>query len=112
MSDDPPVIAPLSSPLRIKRGRLRHKQPTHPVLVRDVSGALVLYGDTLKPYPDAFVGTTLGGTWRIGKGGLLKDPYDASRVAGLLQDWLDNNLPTLVERLVREEIERVARGAG
>jgi len=28
----------------------------------------------------------------------------------LLQDWLDNNLPVLVERLVREEIERVARG--
>ncbi|MGC4025881.1 MAG: DUF2497 domain-containing protein [Mesorhizobium sp.] len=29
----------------------------------------------------------------------------------MLQEWLDNNLPTLVERLVREEIERVARGA-
>lgn len=29
----------------------------------------------------------------------------------LLQDWLDNNLPLLVEKLVREEIERVARGA-
>jgi len=29
----------------------------------------------------------------------------------MLQDWLDNNLPTLVERLVREEIERVARGS-
>lgn len=28
----------------------------------------------------------------------------------MLQDWLDNNLPSLVERLVREEIERVARG--
>lgn len=28
----------------------------------------------------------------------------------MLQDWLDNNLPTLVEKLVREEIERVARG--
>lgn len=28
----------------------------------------------------------------------------------LLQEWLDDNLPTLVERLVREEIERVARG--
>jgi cell pole-organizing protein PopZ len=28
----------------------------------------------------------------------------------MLQDWLDNNLPMLVERLVREEIERVARG--
>jgi cell pole-organizing protein PopZ len=28
----------------------------------------------------------------------------------MLQDWLDNNLPLLVENLVREEIERVARG--
>ena len=28
----------------------------------------------------------------------------------MLQEWMDNNLPTLVERLVREEIERVARG--
>ena len=28
----------------------------------------------------------------------------------MLQEWLDNNLPILVERLVREEIERVARG--
>lgn len=27
----------------------------------------------------------------------------------MLRDWLDDNLPTLVERLVREEIERVAR---
>jgi uncharacterized protein len=29
----------------------------------------------------------------------------------MLQDWLDNNLPRMVERLVREEIERIARGA-
>ncbi len=28
----------------------------------------------------------------------------------MLQEWLDDNLPPLVERLVREEIERVARG--
>ncbi|MBO1039256.1 PopZ family protein [Brucella pituitosa] len=28
----------------------------------------------------------------------------------MLQSWLDNNLPPLVERLVREEIERVVRG--
>lgn len=29
----------------------------------------------------------------------------------MLQEWLDNSLPQLVERLVREEIERIARGA-
>jgi cell pole-organizing protein PopZ len=28
---------------------------------------------------------------------------------GMLKHWLDTNLPPLVERLVREEIERVAR---
>ena len=27
----------------------------------------------------------------------------------MLQEWLDNNLPTMVERLVREEIERVSQ---
>ncbi len=28
----------------------------------------------------------------------------------MLKQWLDSNLPLMVERLVREEIERVARG--
>lgn len=53
--------------------------------------------------------------------GELSDAFAASRrrsfdeiaeemMRPMLQDWLDNNLPTLVERLVREEIERVARG--
>ena len=30
---------------------------------------------------------------------------------GMLKQWLDENLPALVERLVREEIQRVARNA-
>lgn len=53
--------------------------------------------------------------------GELTDAFAASRrksfdeiaeemLRPMLQDWLDNNLPTLVERLVREEIERIARG--
>ena len=29
----------------------------------------------------------------------------------MLKNWLDENLPTIVERLVRSEIERVARGS-
>ena len=28
----------------------------------------------------------------------------------MLKTWLDDNLPSMVERLVRAEIERVARG--
>jgi len=33
-------------------------------------------------------------------------------LAPLLKTWLDDNLPRLVERLVRTEIERVSRGRG
>jgi cell pole-organizing protein PopZ len=29
----------------------------------------------------------------------------------MLKGWLDENLPPLVERLVRAEIERIARGS-
>jgi cell pole-organizing protein PopZ len=38
------------------------------------------------------------------------DDIAADLLRPMLQEWLDDNLPTLVERLVREEIERVARG--
>ena len=30
----------------------------------------------------------------------------------MLKSWLDENLPTIVEELVRQEIERAARKAG
>ncbi len=39
------------------------------------------------------------------------DDMAAEMMRPMLQEWLDNNLPTIVEKLVREEIERVARGA-
>lgn len=38
------------------------------------------------------------------------DEMAEEMIRPMLQDWLDNNLPTLVEKLVREEIERIARG--
>ncbi len=46
---------------------------------------------------------------------LLRDPDVMENLARellrpMLKQWLDDNLPTLVERLVRTEIERVARG--
>ena len=34
----------------------------------------------------------------------------AEMLQPMLKLWLDNNLPSLVERMVREEIERVSRG--
>jgi cell pole-organizing protein PopZ len=38
------------------------------------------------------------------------DDLVAEMLRPMLKNWLDDNLPSLVERLVRAEIERVARG--
>jgi uncharacterized protein len=48
---------------------------------------------------------------------MLRDPHMLERVARemlrpMLKSWLDDNLPVVVERLVRAEIERIARGRG
>ena len=34
----------------------------------------------------------------------------AEMLKPMLKDWLDDNLPSLVERIVQEEIQRVSRG--
>jgi uncharacterized protein len=41
--------------------------------------------------------------------GVLRQ-YAQEMMRPMLKQWLDDNLPTIVERLVRAEIERVARG--
>jgi uncharacterized protein len=40
----------------------------------------------------------------------LADGMVRDTLRPLLKQWLDDNLPAIVERLVREEIQRVARG--
>jgi uncharacterized protein len=40
----------------------------------------------------------------------LADSMVQEMLRPMVKSWLDDNLPTLVERLVREEIQRVARG--
>ena len=40
----------------------------------------------------------------------LADSMVRDMLRPMVKQWLDDNLPILVERLVREEIQRVARG--
>lgn len=44
-----------------------------------------------------------------GEGGRTLEDLVGDLLRPMLKDWLDRNLPPLVEQLVREEIERVAR---
>jgi cell pole-organizing protein PopZ len=41
----------------------------------------------------------------------LADSMMRDMLRPMLKSWLDDNLPAIVERLVREEIQRVARGS-
>ena len=42
----------------------------------------------------------------------LADGLVREMLRPMLKQWLDDNLPAIVERLVRAEIQRVARGRG
>jgi uncharacterized protein len=65
--------------------------------------------------PDAAASATaqfqmLAASMILNDSGLLHD-YAREMLRPMLKAWLDDHLPALVERLVRAEIERVARGA-
>jgi cell pole-organizing protein PopZ len=45
----------------------------------------------------------------IGNGSRTLEDMTIELMRPLLKDWLDKNLPTVVERLVQKEIERIAR---
>jgi cell pole-organizing protein PopZ len=47
----------------------------------------------------------------LGQNARTLDDLVAEMLRPMLKSWLDDNLPTIVERLVRAEIERVSRGA-
>jgi uncharacterized protein len=46
----------------------------------------------------------------LSQNGRTIDDLVTEMLRPMLKNWLDDNLPTIVERLVRSEIERVARG--
>jgi len=52
-----------------------------------------------------------GGMVYLGDGAITLEEIVKELLRPQLQEWLDQNLPGLVERLVREEIERLARAA-
>ncbi|MBU6527067.1 DUF2497 domain-containing protein [Methylocystis sp. MJC1] len=52
---------------------------------------------------------TLAASMILNDSGLLQK-YAQEMLRPMLKQWLDDNLPVIVERLVRVEIERVARG--
>src|SRR5690606_25132260 len=67
----------------------------------------VLSGATAKAVESAF--NSLATTVLTNNARTLEDLVK-EMLRPMLKSWLDDNLPTLVERIVKAEIERVARG--
>ena len=66
----------------------------------------------LSPATDAQLATSFGAlntTVMLQESGIIEDGV-TEMLRPMLKQWLDDNLPGIVERLVRQEIERVARG--
>ena len=71
-----------------------------------------------QPLLSASTGARIGASFEaLAESMMMRDPEMIERVARemlrpMLKSWLDDNLPIVVERLVRAEIERIARGRG
>lgn len=127
-------IAPPPQPLREQRpkietsqpdrGTVRQEQPNSQAIGRDrapdrwraapapAMQAAVNEGPLVSPATDAAVSAafdTLVASRFLQSSELISDMV-REMLRPMLKAWLDDNLPILVERLVRAEIERVARG--
>ena len=76
--------------------------------------------DALEPSEDALLSPEANEAVALSFGALsanlevrsaeLADSMVRDMLRPMVKEWLDDNLPTMVERLVRDEIQRIARG--
>ncbi|MCI4677935.1 DUF2497 domain-containing protein [Rhodoblastus acidophilus] len=103
----PPVAEKPSEPSRPAARRIPAPPPVQPQLPAEEPALL-------SPASGARIGASFEA---LAESIMLRDPEMIERVARemlrpMLKSWLDDNLPIVVERLVRAEIERIARGRG
>jgi cell pole-organizing protein PopZ len=87
----------------------RHRQPAFepPVLESGSPSQPILSRSTVSAVESAF--NTLANTVLSNNARTLEDLVK-EMLRPMLKSWLDDNLPGLVERIVKAEIERVSRG--
>ncbi len=85
-------------------------------LQEETQAASSRYGDTPPPLVSPATGQLVGASFNelaeaIRQGELRSlEAMAQEMLQPMLREWLDDNLPKMVERLIREEIERLARG--
>jgi uncharacterized protein len=102
--EDSPVEAPSELPLPPLPPRIEEPRP-----VMNGGDRGLISPATSAAVDSAF--NTLAQTVLVQNGRTLEDLV-REMLRPMLKTWLDDNLPSMVERLVRAEIERVSRGRG
>jgi uncharacterized protein len=105
--DSPPPEPEPAPPPRPAEEARRYYPPPPPREERDDRG--LISASTTAAVDSAF--NTLAQTVLVQNGRTLEDLV-REMLRPMLKTWLDDNLPGMVERLVRAEIERVSRGRG
>jgi cell pole-organizing protein PopZ len=95
---EPAPVQPTPAPAAARAEPARPAAPDETALVSPSTGASV---------SSAF--NALATTMFLQNTGMVEEAI-RDMMRPMLKQWLDDNLPTMVERLVRAEIERVARG--
>jgi cell pole-organizing protein PopZ len=116
--EDPPIPAPEPPPRMTARPERPAPRPAstpsapQPPRIDAIPPDRALGPKLLSAEADAAVGGAFNqlATTMLSGGSRTIDDLVEDLVRPMLRDWLDDNLPPLVERLVREEIERVSRG--
>ncbi len=116
--DTPPVVPP-QAPLAVAQDhpatpRIAEVEPEPVDNPPSAAGPEKAEPALLSPASGAKIGASFES---LAENLLMRDPLMLERVTRemlrpMLKAWLDDNLPIVVERLVRAEIERVARGRG
>lgn len=103
--DDLEFSEPPAAPAATNRAPL--DPPAYGEPVRERPQAPILSGSTVAAVESAF--NTLANTVLSNNARTLEDLVK-EMLRPMLKSWLDDNLPNLVERIVKAEIERVSRG--
>lgn len=99
--DEPMIAEPHQDPIKA------------PAPERVIAAASAALRPLLAPDTDAAVSAAFGSlaTTVITSNARTLEDLVQDMLRPMLKTWLDDNLPSIVERLVRAEIERVARGS-
>ena len=104
----PPEPEPAPPPRPAEEARRQYQPPPPPPREEHGDRGLISAATTAA-VDSAF--NTLAQTVLVQNGRTLEDLV-REMLRPMLKTWLDDNLPGMVERLVRAEIERVSRGRG